>query len=72
MTAFTFEIDEETGKFTSRPKYRIQTTFRSGTKAEATARTLKALFCMLSVTFSGDTSAVKEVTISRIGGTYNE
>ena len=62
-----FEIDDETGGFTSRPKYRIKTTFQSGTKAEATARTLKAVFYMLKVTFSGDTSAVKEVTISRIG-----
>ena len=62
-----FEIDDETGKFTSIPKYEIETVFASGTKAVAQARTLKAVFCMLRVTFSGDTSHIKKVTIRRLG-----
>lgn len=62
-----FEIDDEAGKFTSITKYEIETVFTSGTKAVVQARTLKAIFCMLRVTFSGDTSHVKKVTIRRLG-----
>ncbi len=60
------EIDDETGEFTSKPKYELETIFKSGTKAVAQARTLKAVFCMLRVTYSGDTSHVQQVTIRRI------
>ena len=61
-----FEIDDETGEFTNKPKYKVETVFASGTKVTATARTLKAVFCMLRVTFSGDTSHVQQVTIRRL------
>ena len=60
------EIDDATGEIPSKPKYELETVFQSGTKAVAQARTLKAVFCMLRVTYSGDTSAIQQVTIRRL------